>query len=247
MAATATKPTISVLVPALNEEKNIEAAIRKALRLVAGGFSAYEIIAINDGSTDGTGQIMEQLAKENKSIKVTHHDKPWGLGGTYRDGLSKAKYEYFTLVAGDNEELEDAQQELYKHVGEADMIVSYTINSNVRGIDRQILSNSFTLGMNLLFWLNMKYYTGANILRTDLIRSTPMYTDGFAYMPSLLTRLVKRGYSYKEVPNRIQPSGKTSIYKWKNVWSVIREIIRLFIEVNIADRGKYSKKPNPVY
>jgi len=239
------KTTLSIVIPALNEEKNIEAAIRKSIRLSEKRFENYEIIAINDGSMDKTGEIIERMKKENKHIVAVHHESPWGLGGTYRDGLSKAKYKYFSLLAGDNEELEEPLKTLYDNVsiGDADVVLSYTVNSNVRALDRQIISKLFTIGMNLLFCLNVPYYSGANIIKTKLLQSLPMRTAGFAYMPSIVVRVAKMGCVFRKVPMMIQKSGKSNIYKWKNVWSIIKEIITLFIEVNITKRSKFSKKP----
>ena len=122
------------------------------------------------------------------------------------------------------------------------MIVSYTVNQSVRATDRQMVSGIFTIIMNILYGLNLRYYTGANIIKTELIRKTPMHTDGHFYMPSLIVRLVKQGYSYKHVPNRIRKSEGSNLYKLKNVISIVKEFIRLFIEVNIANRSKYNKK-----
>ena len=240
-ASSVKKPTISVVIPALNEEKNIAAAIAKAARLVRERVSAYEIIAINDGSTDNTGRIIDAMSKEDGRIVSVHHEKPWGFGGTYCDGLSKARFDYFALVAGDNEELEEEQHKLYNNIGAADLILSYTTNQEVRSLDRRFISKSFVNFMNFAYGLNLRYYNGGGIIRTELLRNLKMHTFGFAYMSSNLVRLVKSGYSYREVGIKLAPTKKTSAYKLKNIISVAKEIVRLYIEVNVMDRRGYNK------
>lgn len=242
------RTTISVIIPALNEEKRVEAAIRKAIRLVKDRFSKYEIIAINDGSTDKTGEIIERMSKGNKNIITLHHEKPFGLGYTYKDGLRKARYEYYALVAGDNEEEESTQRLLFNNIGKADIILAYPMNPTIRSPDRRFISNSFTLMMNLLFCLDIPYYTGGNIIRTRLIRNLPIYTNGFGYMPSIIVRLVKSGYTYKPVGISLKRGhNQTKLYRLENMWSVVKEIIRLFMEVRFIDRTKYGKRPQPLF
>ena len=239
------KPTISIIVPALNEEENIEAAVRKAIRLAEGKFRAYEIIIINDGSTDKTGEIIEHLRKEIKNIIIIHHRKPMGLGYSFKDGVAKAKYEYCALVAGDNEEEEESQQLIFDNVAKVanvDIFLVYPTNAEIRPLIRQFISKSFTLVMNLLFRLDLPYYSGGNIIRTKLLQNTPIYTSGFAYMPSLLVRLIKSGCSYKIVKSTLRKSEKTTLFNLKNILSVFQEVSRLFIEVNITDRSKYLKQ-----
>ncbi len=241
------KPTISIVVPALNEEKNIEGAILKAIRLCQGRVSAYEIIAINDGSTDKTGQIISGMAKENRNIIELHHSKPWGFGGTYNDGLNKAKYEYFSLIPGDNEEIEAQQDYLYSHLGKAELIISYTTNMEVRPRDRELISKAFTLYNNLVYGLDLQYYNGSNIIKTKLLKNLKMHTYGFAYSASNVVRLVKSGHSFIEVGVKIKaPTNSTKAYKAGNIISVAKEVVRLFCEVNLLDSQLYNKPINRI-
>ncbi len=68
-------PTLSVIVPALNEEANIADAVREATRALGERFSDYELLLFNDGSTDRTGEIMDALALEDPHIRVFHHER----------------------------------------------------------------------------------------------------------------------------------------------------------------------------
>lgn len=81
-----TKPTISFIVTALNEEANIEPTVQQILIAAQGRFLDYEILLVNDGSTDATGTIMEKLVAENSKIRVLHNQHSLGVGGAYKSG-----------------------------------------------------------------------------------------------------------------------------------------------------------------
>ena len=78
--------SISIILPALNEEGNIEAAIQDIQLYFHSREEKYEIIVINDGSTDSTGEIADRLVKENGSVRVIHHPINKGYGSALNEG-----------------------------------------------------------------------------------------------------------------------------------------------------------------
>jgi dolichol-phosphate mannosyltransferase len=98
-----TRPTLSVIIPALNEEANIAAATEEVIKTVQERFADYEILLFDDGSTHRTGSIMDQLAAQNPRIRVTHNHQSHELGGVYKQGVAMASFGYILLVPGDNE------------------------------------------------------------------------------------------------------------------------------------------------
>src|SRR5207244_8230542 len=84
------KPSISVVYPMFNEEENIEHAVRFAEAALAYMTSDYEILIVNDASTDRSAELAEALACANPCVKVFHHERKLKLGGALRTGFSKA-------------------------------------------------------------------------------------------------------------------------------------------------------------
>src|SRR6184192_89962 len=90
---TTRKPGISVVYPMFNEEENIERAVNFAESVLTDMASDYEILIVNDASTDRSAEIAEALAESNPCVKVFHHERNLKLGGALRPAFSNATKE----------------------------------------------------------------------------------------------------------------------------------------------------------
>lgn len=232
------KPSISIIIPALNEEGNIKEAVKGALDALDQKFSKYELLIFDDGSTDATGNVAENLARENSHIKVIHNKRSMGLGYNYKRGVEIAQYDYVVMLPGDNEICTHSIKDLFDKVGRDDIVIPYTINFNLRPFLRRIISRTFTWTMNFLFNLNIPYYNGTVVHKTRILTSIPFSTHGFAYQADILTRLIKSGRSYVEVGMYIQKRryGLPKAFKIKNIISVLDTIIKLFWDIQIIGK-----------
>lgn len=223
------------MVPALNEEDNLANTINEIQEGLRGKIKNYEIFIFDDGSTDQTGKIADQLAKDSSKIKVIHNRPNKGLGNCYREGLRMAKFEYYMYIPGDNQFPKKALIALVNRIGELDIIIPYVTNMHIRPLPRQILSSTFTIIINLAFGLHIKYYNGTVIHRTDILRRVRSTTNGFAYQAEILIQLLKSGASFVEVGYEMveRQIGLTSAFKLKNVKSVFQTIGLLFWEIQV--------------
>ena len=103
MPITLEKPNISIILPAYNEAGNIESVIQKAISVLQGFAENYEIIVVNDGSTDSTGEILNQLAKSNPHIRPVHHSQNQGYGAGLRSGFKNPRYDYVFSTDSDGQ------------------------------------------------------------------------------------------------------------------------------------------------
>ncbi len=221
--------------PALNEEANLEEAVKGLCFLLEketflGGF---EVLIIDDGSKDKTGEIAEKLTKENPRIRVFHNGKNMGLGYNFRKGAELARGEYVTWFPGDGENLPEPVINALKHIGNLDLAILYTANSEVRPLIRRILSFCYTFLNNFLFGLNLRYYNGLSVYRRDLLMKIPFWTKGHACFAEILLLLLKSGATYKEIPAEIKPVKKSAALKLKNIAKVIATICSLVWRINI--------------
>ena len=242
------KPSISVIIPALNEEKAVGPTVEALLAALGDRFSRYEILIFDDGSTDGTGDLAEALATRDANIRVVHNPRNMGLGYNYRRGVELAQNDYVVLFPGDNQFPADSMAELLRHVSWADIVIPYHTNDRIRPWHRRLISRLFILTMNLLFGLGVKYYTGTVIHRRELIRSVPISSTGFAYQAEALARLLRSGHSYVEVGIQIQERefGTTTMFSLKNIRNVLTIMARLFGDIRIRGRKRYNKRPKKV-
>ncbi len=227
------KPSISVIVPAYNEEKNLSNTISAIKTAIVEKFSSYEIIIIDDGSSDKTAFISDELSQRDSKIRVLHNPKNMGFGYNYRMGVRLATKDYVALVPGDNEILGDSVKEIFSLVGKADMVLPYHENPAVRPLLRRFLSKTFTIILNLLFGNKIKYYNGPVVHKREVVTKVPMTTDGFAFQVEILTRLLKEGHSYVEVGMKIRKReyGRSKAFSFRNIFSVLKTIARLFWEL----------------
>ena len=237
-----TKKSLSVIIPAYNEEKNLAGAVSTIDKSVKQIFDDYELIILNDGSSDKTGLIAAELAKKNPKIRFVDFKVNRGVGAMYQEGIMRARKEYVIMLPGDDETADESVTEILLHTGEADMVTSYTINKEARPLLRRIVSTSFTAMLNILFGFHLKYYTGLVVYKTDLVKKVKMTTNSFAFQAEIIIRLLKGGHSYKEVPMVIRRYDRAGagwkkvfrIFRIRNIIGVLMTVIRLFFDIRLG-------------
>lgn len=231
-------PSVAFVVPALNEEANLEPTVRGILKALEGRPNPGRILVFDDGSTDATGALADRLAAADPRVRALHNGRTMGLGYNYFHGLELASEDYVMMVPGDNEIPETAIQILLDQLGKADLIVPYLTGSEARPWGRRLVSRAFVMTLNLLFGLSLKYYNGPCLLKRALVLSVPVRTEGFAYMAAILVTLLGEGHSYVEVaiPLQFRSHGSSKAVRWKNIASVLGTLWRLLVQ----PRKKFS-------
>ncbi len=228
--------SITFLVPALNEERKIEDTVKTIIRAINHFRCDYEILLVNDGSTDATPQIMDRLARENQRIRVLHNKKNLGLGGAYKRGIQHVRKDYIMWVSGDNAETAEHIINIISHVGQADIVIPVLKAGPTRPLLRRITSRLFTIIVNFLFGLKINYYNGAVVHRADLLKKITIRTNSFAYQAEALVKLSRLGCSYVEVPYSSATYDGLFSYAMrpKNLLAVLKTLVSLFLEVRGA-------------
>lgn len=248
MTETKERPSISVIVPAYNEEKNIAGAVKCINSALGDSFSDHEIIILNDHSTDATGAHANALASKDDHIRVVHNPTNMGFGYNYKEGVRLAEKDYVIMVPGDNEIPEEAIRKIFTQVGGADVIVPYTANMHIRPMSRQLVSKVFTKLINIISGLDLQYFNGTCVLKSEAVKAVEIRTHGFAYMATILSRLLRSGCSYIEIGVDItqREGGESKAFAIKNVISVVTAILGLAWELRVTDRAKYNAQPKRI-
>jgi glycosyltransferase involved in cell wall biosynthesis len=233
--------TISVLLPAYNEEKNVVATVEEALKALGDHFAGYEIIVIDDCSSDHTGELADSMAQQNPNVKVLHNETNKGFGYSYKRGVAAATCDYVSFFPADNCIPWQCIEAVFEQVGKADIILNFTSNLEIRVPMRRLLSRIYTGLMNFLFGLRFTIINGPTVHRREVIQGVEISTDGFAFMAEIMVRLVRSGHSYLEIgtPIRERKYGSVKAFKLRNVISVFKTALLLFWDVNVARRKEY--------
>lgn len=194
------KDSISIIIPAYNEEKTLEEAVNVARDVVSKQVSDYEIIIVNDGSSDATGEIANRIGKRNTHVKVIHHGRNEGFGSTFKDGLGIASKKYVTGFPADNDLYPESFQDIISARKNGYIVITYMSDMSQRDLKRQAISIVYTATMNFIFGLKLKYFNGYFICPTAAIASLKLKSQGFTLFAEIKIKLIKKGMKYDEIP-----------------------------------------------
>ena len=234
MQAGTTKPSVSFIVPALNEERSIEGAARTCQAAAEGIVSDYEIILVNDGSRDRTGELMDELARKFPRMRVIHNPRNLGFGGAFKAGLACARMDYVVRICGDDQVPVPGVRAVLAEIGRADLVIPYIANpAEYRSWGRRFASWGFTTVVNTLFSQRAPYYNHSVVFRRDDVQAICIATDGFAYQAEAVVKLLLAGHTF--VPVGINDAarihGTSTALRPRNVWKAVKAIGDLYWEV----------------
>lgn len=220
---------ISVLMPALNEAKNIEAAMANALEAFDVVKVDGELLVINDGSTDATAQLVEARSAADKRVRLLSHKTPQGIGASFWDGVDHAEGDIVVMLPGDNENDPWEIFRYYKLLEHVDVVIPFLYNKEVRSLFRNALSFAYRFIINTTFLVYFNYTNGTVLYRKSILKGLPYRSTGFFFQTDMLIRLVKAGYLFAEVPYRLglRKSGVSKAVSFPSLLQVIKGYWRL--------------------
>lgn len=143
--------TLSVFFPAYYDEKNIDKVTHKAVKVLEElKLKDYEIIIIEDGSPDRTGEVADELARQYPKVRVIHHPQNMGYGAALRSGFKAAKLDYIFYTDGDNQfDLEELKK-FIALIPYTDIVSGFRIRKQYSTF-RKITSFVYNLILRILF------------------------------------------------------------------------------------------------
>ena len=225
---------LTIVIPCLNEQDNIAATLDTVLAAMTGLPCTYEILVVDDGSTDGTVSVVNSYSDAHPEFPLRLHRNPTnrGLTRSYVDGAFLGKGKYYRLVCGDNVEPAETLKAVFQQLGKADIIIPYHGEVPGKTPLRRALSQSYTRVVNALSGYNIRYYNGLALhLRYNVMRWGP-YSFGFGFQAELITRLLDDGATYVEIlvnAVHLEKKGQNSALNWRNFLSVGHTLIEVLL------------------
>ena len=215
---------VSLIMPAFNEEENIQAAIQEALEAFDSRAIKAEILVINDGSTDRTQSIVENLKEKDQRIKLINHGTNKGFGQTFWTGVDHALGEIITSLPGDNENDPKEIFRYYRLLDHVDIVIPFIYNKESRSLFRNFLSYAYRFIINSTFVTHLNYTNGNVLYRASILRGLKHRNTSFFFQTDILIRLIKSGYLFAEVPYRIRvrEGGKSSAVTFPSFFRVVK-------------------------
>jgi glycosyltransferase involved in cell wall biosynthesis len=231
------KFTISVVMPALDEEANIEAAINNTLSAFDDLGIDGEIVVVNDGSTDGTQEIAQGLMERHPHrIQTIQHQLPQGIGQSFWDGVGAARYEIVAMFPGDNENDPWEALRYLNLLADVDIVIPFVFNRQVRPLFRNVLSMLYRQIINTSFLVNLNYTNGTILYRKAVLKHLKFHSKSFFFQTDILVRLIKQGYLFAEVPYRLglRSTGVSKAISWPSLGRVASGYLRLMRDMKSA-------------
>lgn len=226
------KINLSVIIPAYNEEKIISETIEGLKNQLSGLNLVYEIIVINDGSTDKTREILEKIPK----IKTVNHSENRGYGATLKTGVKMARADSILIMDADGTYPYESIPELLKYAPDYDMVVGARTGKNVK---LPLIRKPAKYVINKLanYLTNVKIpdlNSGLRIIKKSLIEKFfNILPDGFSFTTTITLAALTNGYTIKYVSiNYSKRIGKSKIRPIRDTLNFFQLIIRTILYFN---------------
>jgi glycosyltransferase involved in cell wall biosynthesis len=200
-----TKYSLSVVLPAYNEEQNAAAAVEEVSAIAQRLDADYEIILVNDGSSDRTGEIGRELEGRIPNYRLVEHYPNRGYGGSLKAGYAAAEKELITYVPADNQfDFSEIDRFLAK-IDDADIVCGYRANRQ-DNVVRKFNARGWNTLVRLLFgYLCRDIDCGFKLFRRDVLDHVNLVSDGAMIDTEFLAGAKARGCHIVEVPVTHRP------------------------------------------
>lgn len=240
---------VTFFVACYNEEENIIAAIDAVPAACLEAGCTFDMVVVDDASKDASVTLIREYMTQHPDLPITlvMNQANQGLGANYAEACFYGRGKYYRLICGDAEERPESLVAALKHLGEADMILTYLHDSRARSLGRRATSRVFTGLVNLLSGHHLKYYNGLPILRRQNVMRWHSHAHGFGFQADVIVRLLDMGATYIEVPvvakNRL--GGATKAFTFRNLASVGHTFLQILIRrIAMSMYPQYTRKLN---
>jgi dolichyl-phosphate beta-glucosyltransferase len=229
-------PQLSVVIPAYNEEQRLPRTVELIERYLDGKGISYELILVDDGSTDGTRQVMDVAAERNRKVRLESLPTNRGKGRALAAGVAVSSGEEVLVTDADLstpiEELENLEAALKSGAGVA--IASRAVSGSrveiPQPIYRVLMGKVFNLIVQVVLLPGIwDTQCGFKLFKADVARPVfaALTTDGFGYDPEVLYLAKRRGVKIVEVPVVWRNSAPTKVMPIRSSLDMFKHVVRV--------------------
>lgn len=223
---------LSVFFPAYNEAANLEKLTRRAVETLERIASQFEVIIVDDGSQDNTGEVAARLVREFPRVRYLRHEKNRGYGGAVKTGLSAARFPWIFFTDGDGQ-FDVAELELLlAHRAAADFVAGYRLDRRDSWLRKL---NAFGWGTLVrgLFGLRGKVRDidcAFKLFDRRVVDAFEFKSEGALISTELLVRARQLGYRFAEqgVHHFPRLAGRQTGANFRVIFRAFKELFQLY-------------------
>jgi glycosyltransferase involved in cell wall biosynthesis len=232
-----TPVSISVFFPCYNEQDNVARTVGQALAVLEKLNADFEVIIVNDGSSDSTGQVAEEIAARDGRVKIVHHPTNLGYGAALQSGFGAATKELVFYTDGDGQFDIGEMPQLLPLMEEFDIVSCYRLNRQDNFI-RKINAWCWTSLVCLLFGMRIRDIDCAfKLYKRRIFDEIDLLSTGALIDAEILARAVHKGYTVtqKGVHHYPRRAGKQTGAKLRVIFRAFKELLKLRSQIREAD------------
>ncbi len=227
------KNSISLMFPLYKDKSTVEYMIRKSSFVLKKLKRKYEIVIVDDGCPENSGELAKKVAKKFSNIKVFFHKKNLGYGAALKTGLKKCKNDWVFMIDGDAEYDVDDLPRLIKASKNYDLVITYRFKKKYNTY-RIIISWVYNAILRLMF--NIKFRdisTGSRLVKKKLVKKVKLKSNSPFVGAELAIKAGMSGYKVGEIGIHTYPRtfGTGSSVSFKNIILTLKDMLLLFIRI----------------
>ncbi len=242
-----TKPSVSLVIPMFNEELNIEHAVAAARESLVKYASDYEIIIVDDASTDASPRIVARLAEENPRIRILTHEKNRKLGGTLRTGFAAASKDLVLYMDADIPFDPDVLGRAIRAIEltGADMIAAYRHDRTMEGFKRGVYTLVYNWLIGILFgWPHRDINFSFKLMKRRVLEAIELRSEGSLIDAELVVKAKNHGFTIQQIGIDYFPRtrGTSHLGSFGVVIKILRELVALYPEMRRRHDSTTAKR-----
>ncbi|HEU4521978.1 MAG TPA: glycosyltransferase family 2 protein [Thermoanaerobaculia bacterium] len=237
------KPTISIVIPMFNEEANIEHAINYAVDALSQHASAYEIIIVDDASTDQSPELVRRAIDGNPNIRLISHDFNQKLGASLRTGFNAAAHELILYMDADLPFDPDVLGRAIRamHVTRADVISGYRFDRTTEGVKRTVYTILYNWMIRILFRISIRDINFSfKLMRREVLEAVQLRSEGSLVDAELIVKARNRGFVVQQIGLDYFPRvhGTSHLSSPAVILKIFREMVSLYPEMKRREAAR---------
>lgn len=227
---------ISVFFPAYNDGGTIASMVLSAILVLQSLTDDYEVIVVNDGSSDYTKEILDELEERYDPVRIVHHERNRGYGGALRTGFATASKDFIFYTDGDAQYDVRDLPALWEEMRDGiDMVQGYKIDRS-DPLHRVVIGRIYHWMTNLAFGLHLKDVDcDFRLMRSSIFDDVRLESDSGVICVEMMKKIRDAGFEISEVPvhHYHRAYGKSQFFNIGRILRVARDLSKLWLELRL--------------